>query len=63
MMECFLKMAWGPWQVDPKIFLHRFENWDKHWNTGIFGEYVLEEQWNNMLSTMNYSDAGVGDGD
>ncbi len=29
MMECFMKMAWGPWQVDPKIFLHSFENWDK----------------------------------
>jgi hypothetical protein len=54
-------MAWGPWWVHPKIFLHHFENWDKHWNTGILGEYALEEQWNNMLSTMNYSDAGVGD--
>jgi hypothetical protein len=34
-------------------------------NIGLwhFGEYVLEEQLNNMLSIMNYSDAGVGDGD
>ncbi len=41
-MECFLKMAWGPWRVDPKIFLHRFENWDKHWNTGIFVNMSLK---------------------
>ncbi len=35
MMEYFLKMAWGLWTVDPKIFLHHFENWDKHWNTAF----------------------------
>ncbi len=42
MMECFLKMAWGWWRVDPKIFLHHFENWDKHWNTGILVNMSLK---------------------